>query len=86
MLGLQPMITKKDKFPLALPNHEMDYARKCATAAEMSYTDFFAALVSGKCLEFCNEIRKMKGFPKTDKDKVLRIKLPAKRSPNKKKD
>lgn len=77
------MITKKDKFPLALPNHEMDFARKCATSAEMSFTDFFAALISGKCLEFCNEIRIMKGFPKTDKAKVLKVKLPAKKKYNK---
>lgn len=80
------MITKKDKFPLTMLSHDMDFAKRCALSSEMTYTDFLAALVAAKSLEFCNEIRIMKGFQKTDKSKVLRITLAAKKTPNKKKN
>lgn len=78
------MRTEKEKLLLVMPKHEMIFARKCAMASKLSFSDFFNKLINENCFEFANYIREMSGEKSMDKKAIIKQKLPPKKDTSKK--
>lgn len=69
----------KDKMLLSLAPFETNLMKKCAISANLTYTEFVIRLISEKSFEYMNEIRALSGLSVLTKNKVLAVKVPAKR-------